>query len=385
MGTLALTLGSSFQLLVDVILLLLFRSFNQKVSRVHVFVAILSLILYWSFYDHEDYIHRTIISISALLLLSIWQIVELTRSLKKSWSIYLLFLIAMIAIQILFAGIRLHEGISLLPLHGTSAAPVSRFEENLTTFMERLPILICYILLLMGVGNHFFDRLYQQAYKHHHELEEQIVTVLTKLAAARDNNTGKHNIRTQTMMRVLANSLKAMGYYKEELTPEKIKNMYLAAPLHDVGKVAISDEILLKPGKLSEDERVMVRKHVTLGEEILGAAASAEHNPIIDTALRLASSHHEQWDGKGYPRGLKELEIPLEGRIMAVVDVYDALSTKRIYKDGWKHEEVVEYIVKNAGIQFDPIVVEAFLLVKDQFQKIAEDMHDPDIGVTPLR
>jgi len=173
-----------------------------------------------------------------------------------------------------------------------------------------------------------------------------------------------------------------MGYYKDELTAEKIHHLYLAAPLHDIGKVGISDEVLLKPGKLTDTEREQVQKHVILGEQILKTAASTEHNPIIDTGLKLASSHHEQWNGKGYPRGLRELEIPLEGRIMAVVDVYDALSTKRVYKDGWQHKVIVEHFKQHRGTHFDPIVVEAFLSVHEEFKKIAEEMQDPDLGLT---
>lgn len=376
------TLGSTFQTLVDVMLIFLFRSLNQNVTKKFLLFPLLVLLFYYSFYNQEDYIHRTIISASTLIILSIWQIVELAKALKKSWSIYIIFMIVMIFIQITFGAMRLHEGIDLIPLHETSSAPLNRFEESNDMFMERLFILLSYVLLLMGIGNHFFNELFLKANMKHKDLEEQVTHVLARLAAARDNGTGKHIVRTQAMMRVLANAIKDLGYYQDVLTAQNIKNMYLAAPLHDVGKVAISDEILLKPGKLTDEERVAVQKHVIIGEEILTTAASAGDNPIIETALKLAGSHHEQWNGNGYPRGLKELEIPLEGRIMSVVDVYDALTTRRCYKEGWKHEDAVEFISKNAGIQFDPIVVSAFLSVKNQFQRIAEEMQDPDIGVT---
>lgn len=384
LGPITLSLGSTFQTIVDLMLIFLFRSLNQKITKVFFLLSLSFIFIYYHYYSQEDYIHRTILSASSLLLFSIFQIHELVRVLKKSWSIYIIFMIVMIFIQIIFGAIRLHESINLLPLHETVQAPLNRFEEPADMLMERLFILLSYVLLLMGIGNHFFNELIIKANKQHHNLEEQVTYVLTKLAAARDNSTGRHIVRTQAMMHVLANAIKDLGYYKNLLTTENIKKMYLAAPLHDVGKVGISDEILLKPGKLTDEERLVVQKHVTIGEEILTAASSAGDNPIIETALKIAGSHHEQWNGKGYPRGLKELEIPLEGRIMSVVDVYDALTTKRCYKEGWKHEDAVEFIAKNSGIQFDPIVVSAFLSVSKEFHRIAQQKQDPDIGVTPM-
>jgi len=121
---------------------------------------------------------------------------------------YIVFLITCITVQIVFGAIRLHSGIILLPIHGSLSVPASRFDESMDMFLNRLPILICYVLLLIGIGNHFFDRLLKNSKKLHNDLEEQVTNVLTKLASARDNSTGQHIVRTQTMIRVLANAIK---------------------------------------------------------------------------------------------------------------------------------------------------------------------------------
>lgn len=380
-GAIAFSLGSTLQFTTDILLGLLFRAMHKKVT-LHAYLLMAAVTLsYWIFYDHEEYVHRTIIASAGLTILSVWQIRELLNNLKKGRSKYIIFLITIISIQTILASIRLRSGIDLLPLHDLPNIPQNRFQEDLDTFLIRMPILLIYVLIFMGIGNHFFENLWRQAHSQRKALEEQVTVVLTKLAAARDNNTGKHILRTQRMIKLLAEALRDFGFYRDFLTHENIRTLYQAAPLHDVGKIAIPDEILLKPRSLNAEERRIIEKHALLGEQILSTASTTGHTPILEMALKMAGSHHEHCDGTGYPRGLKENEIPLEGRIMAIVDVYDALTTERIYKEKWDHEEVVDMIKKNKGKHFDSIIVEAFLAVSDEFKKIAEDMKDPDLGV----
>ncbi len=383
LGLTALSLGSTLQFTTDVLLILLFKSFQRPLSQRAYSLAIAVTLLYWLFYDHEDYLHRTIIAVSGLLLMSAWQVLELSKILKQQYSKYLVFLILAIAAQMIFGAIRMDSALDLLPLHGSDRIPLDRFHENLDSFLIRLPIHLIYVLIFMGIDNYFFETLCRQAQKQKRELEEQAINVLIKLAAARDNSTGQHLLRTQAMFKQLAEALVQTGYYQDLLSPEKIDCMCRAAPLHDIGKVAIPDEILLKPGALSPEERELVKKHASLGEQILKTAMSTSgQNPILETAMVMAGSHHEYWDGTGYPRGLKQTQIPIEGRMMAVVDVYDALSTERFYKKRWTHEEVVAYIRKSKGIQFDPIIVAAFLTVSETFRQIATEMKDPDLGLS---
>ena len=384
-GKLAFSLGSTTQFSVDVLLVILFKSLNKNLTRSNFAIVVISILTYWAFYDHEDYIHRSIIAVLGLIILSLWQIYELYKFHKKSPSIYLVFLIGIISLQIFFAVFRLHSSINLLPLHGTSAVIPDRFHEDLDAFLLQLPILIGYVLIFFGIDNLFFERLWGLSNKQKKELEQQVVNVLTRLTAARDNNTGKHILRTQEMVKLLAETLSKFDSYRDFLTKKNIQYIYLAAPLHDIGKVAIPDEILMKPGKLDSRERAVIKNHALLGEQILSATAISEgQNPILETAVKLAISHHEYWNGEGYPNGLKGEQIPVEGRIMAVVDVYDALTSHRIYKSGWTHQDAVDYISKNKGIQFDPIVVEAFLTVSNKFEEIIIKMPDPDLGVSSV-
>lgn len=146
--------------------------------------------------------------------------------------------------------------------------------------------------------------------------------------------------------------------------------------MHDLGKISISDIILNKPGKLTPDEYEKVKEHATEGERIINEiiARTGEGEHLLNAKL-FAAYHHEHWDGTGYPRGLKGKEIPLHGRIMAITDVYDALVTERSYKEALSHDEAVNVIIENAGIQFDPLIVEAFKKVTDKFEEITKTRH----------
>lgn len=209
-------------------------------------------------------------------------------------------------------------------------------------------------------------------------LESQMLSSLNALAKARDNETGNHIIRTQLYVKNLALRLRKMGYYENELSDQIIDLLYKAAPLHDIGKVGIPDDILLKPGRLNDDEWEIMKTHTTIGEAVLSSAEAEfkDENGVIEKALKIAGGHHEKWDGSGYPRGLSGIEIPLAARIMSVADIYDALVSERVYKRGWTHREAIQEIISHKGTYFDPLIVEAFIAEQDQFQGIAEQYKD---------
>jgi HD-GYP domain-containing protein (c-di-GMP phosphodiesterase class II) len=143
--------------------------------------------------------------------------------------------------------------------------------------------------------------------------------------------------------------------------------------LHDLGKIGIPDAILQKPGKLTDDEWMVMKTHAIIGENVMSAAnlQSTKTNQLISIAIAIAGGHHERWDGTGYPRGLKEEAIPLAARIMAIADVYDALVSKRVYKEKWTYENAIEEILSLKGVQFDPAIVDAFQLEENHFKEIA--------------
>jgi putative two-component system response regulator len=181
------------------------------------------------------------------------------------------------------------------------------------------------------------------------EREEEIILRLALAVEYRDNDTGEHTLRVARYSRIIAEQL--------GLPPRLCRDIYLAAPLHDVGKVAIPDNILLKPGRLTDDEMAVIRTHATIGERIL-ADSGCE---LIQLGAQIAAGHHERWDGAGYPNGLKADEIPVAARVVAVADVFDALTTRRPYKEPMPIEVARSYLVENKGRQFDPACVEAFL------------------------
>ncbi|RQH11493.1 HD domain-containing phosphohydrolase [Bradyrhizobium sp. RP6] len=191
------------------------------------------------------------------------------------------------------------------------------------------------------------------------EREEEIILRLALAVEYRDNDTGEHTLRVAKYSRIIADQL--------GLPARLCRDIYLAAPLHDVGKVAIPDKILLKPGKLTDEEMAVIRMHATIGERIL-ADSSCE---LIQLGAQIAAGHHERWDGAGYPNGLKAHEIPVAARVVAVADVFDALTTRRPYKEPMPLEVARSYLAENAGRQFDPACVEAFLSRWDEVVEIA--------------
>ena len=196
---------------------------------------------------------------------------------------------------------------------------------------------------------------------------------------AKDNETGQHIQRTKRYVRILASKLIEMGVYSEQLTTTRVDLLFKAAPLHDIGKVGIPDYILTKSTKLELGEWEIMKTHALIGERVLSAAEVAldgHEEDVISIAIKIAGGHHEKWDGSGYPRGLVGNQIPLEARIMAVADIYDALVCERVYKKTWSHEQAVQEIVRHKNSYFDPWVVEAFLAEQLAFKNIAQTFND---------
>jgi len=192
-------------------------------------------------------------------------------------------------------------------------------------------------------------------------LSDSIAISFTEMIERRDENTGGHVIRTSKYMELLGTELMNRGLFPDELTPVELQRMVRAAPLHDIGKIAISDRILLKAGKLDDEEFTVMKRHAEIGAVILNRMyRRMPAQNYLRYAGLIAGSHHEHYDGKGYPRGLSGDAIPLCGRIMAVADVYDALISKRVYRDSMGHSYARTIILESAGTHFDPRVTEAF-------------------------
>jgi response regulator RpfG family c-di-GMP phosphodiesterase len=211
------------------------------------------------------------------------------------------------------------------------------------------------------------------------QIRDVTIMAMASLAETRDKETGNHLKRTQAYIRALGIKLRDHPRFRNYLTEDYIESLYKLAPLHDIGKVGIPDAILLKQGSLTLEEFEIMKMHPLLGGNAIAAAESGLPTPnrFLHIAREIANGHHEHWDGSGYPLGLKGDEIPVSARLMAVADVYDALISRRIYKEALTHEESVAHIVKERGTHFDPDVVDAFLAIQDEVRQIAEQYQDP--------
>jgi len=191
--------------------------------------------------------------------------------------------------------------------------------------------------------------------------QKEIIYILAELTEAISDETGKHIKRVADISRLLA-------YYHPSLSDEDVETVHCAAPMHDIGKVAVDQNILHKPSSLTAEEFEIMKTHTTLAHKVLKCS---ERN-IIKAADIIAMQHHEKWDGTGYPVGLKGEDIHIYGRIVAVADVFDALTHKRVYKDSWTPEDATAYIQKNSGVQFDPILVDIFMEHVEEFVALAK-------------
>jgi len=235
-------------------------------------------------------------------------------------------------------------------------------------------------------------RLYLQLIEEHNQqlsdkVQEQVrevvsahhaaILAMSKLAESKDPETGAHLERLREYSRLMAEHMSQMTSYQKVVDAQFVENIFAATPLHDIGKVGVPDEILLKPGTLTDTEWVLMRSHTTIGAETLREVDYLHPgNSFIKMGIEIAESHHEKWDGSGYPHGLSGKNIPLAARIVAIADVYDALRSKRSYKEPFTHEQSRAIIEKGRGAHFDPQLLDVFLVLADQFNAIRDQFDD---------
>jgi response regulator RpfG family c-di-GMP phosphodiesterase len=210
-------------------------------------------------------------------------------------------------------------------------------------------------------------------------MQNGLIYVLADMVESRDKNTGDHVRKTAAYVRLILQKMKEKGGHADMLTDEYVNDVANSAPLHDVGKIMVSDVILNKPGKLTDEEFAIMKSHTTAGCKVIESAMSlVSDSGYLKEAKNLATYHHERWDGKGYPSGKAGEEIPLSARIMAVADVFDALTSKRIYKPPFPLEKALEILQEGAGVQFDPKCVEVFIDSLPEVKKVLRK-YNPDV------
>lgn len=235
----------------------------------------------------------------------------------------------------------------------------------------------------LRINNHLrLYRMQQQLEMYNHKLhkmvsdqinkitqeEKHFIFSMAKLSELKEDPTGVHIKNVARNCKILAMSLSLSPKFERQISNHFIETIEIAAPLHDMGKISIHDNILLKPGKLTEQEREVVKQHAQIGADTLTELYEMnEHNEFLKMAIDIAHCHHEKWDGTGYPKGLRGTEIPLAARIMAVVDVYDALTNERCYKEAFTHEDSVGIMNYESGKSFDPDIIEVFNMVQSKF------------------
>jgi putative two-component system response regulator len=224
-------------------------------------------------------------------------------------------------------------------------------------------------VLLKRIETHIeMDRVIKESLQNVRETHNATINVIANMVESRDKVTGGHIDRTQKYLSILVNELIRSGVYADEVSGWNLDILIPSAQLHDVGKIVISDMVLNKPGKLTDDEFALIKSHCAEGELVIDRIIKkTREDSFLIHAKRFAVSHHEKWNGTGYPKGLSGEAIPLESRLMAIADVYDALVSERPYKKPFTHEEAMEIIKKDSGTHFDPKIVEAFLNAADDF------------------
>lgn len=303
------------------------------------------------------------------------------------------------AYPIALAGIYFSQKLTKLSTAGTlivtacgqlAGFMIKRPDDNFPTLkrlilfsiLPRFLVLLCFALLLLLLTKRTSKLLkedadnYEQLLSHNQEMTCGFATLVEN----RDENTGGHIKRTSIYTELLARELQRTGKYSDIITDEFIEELAMVAPLHDIGKISIPDSILCKPGKLTNEEFDIMKSHSAKGGDILNKifSVSADEN-YKQMAYEVARFHHEKWNGRGYPEGLSENDIPLSARIMAVADVFDAVSEKRCYRDAMPIEECFRIISEGSGRDFDPVLAEAFLNIRETIIDVRRATHNkPD-------
>jgi putative two-component system response regulator len=215
------------------------------------------------------------------------------------------------------------------------------------------------------------DKIIKERTSQVFKLKNGIISVLADMVENRDEGTGGHITRTSAYINILIAELQRRGLYTDELSGVNLETFVTSTRLHDIGKITIPDTILNKPGRLTDDEFDEMKKHTAEGGRIIDQIVmQTENGEFLHNAKLFAETHHERWDGKGYPYGLEQNEIPIQGRIMAIADVYDALVSERPYKKAFSTDEAVRIIMEGAGTQFDPEIAGVFYDVREQFAAV---------------
>ncbi len=225
--------------------------------------------------------------------------------------------------------------------------------------------------------NQCLENLVKEKVREISDSQLSTIAAVSVLAESRDDDTGHHIERTRTFCRVLATKLRENPRYAPGISDAFVETIFQASPLHDIGKVGIADAILLKPDKLTREEFEIMKTHTLIGARTLQTVRRKyPGNSFVNMGIAITRSHHEKWDGSGYPDGLAGDDIPLSARIMALCDVYDALRSRRVYKQPYSHSRSSELIREGSGSHFDPAIVQAFLQVEAEFARIRDGMSD---------
>jgi len=236
-----------------------------------------------------------------------------------------------------------------------------------TIYPEILLTSLSVTVILLGMYIRQEDPAVSQIKNYH----EEMIMGFATLVENKDGSTGGHIKRTSDYVRLLVEELRRRGHYKSALTKDYVNDLYLAAPMHDIGKIAVPDAVLQKPGKLTAEEFEIMKQHTTKGGTIIRETFGHLGNKsYTQMAYQVAKFHHEKWNGAGYPKGLEGDEIPLCARIMAVADVFDAVSEKRCYRDAMPLDKCFEIIAGGSGTDFDPVIAEAFLGIREKVEQI---------------
>lgn len=320
----------------------------------------------------------------------IWQLeyrVGVTTNYSMGISVYACFVMAVVyiiaSVVTVFKRwhyIEKHKKISIL----TSLSAMIAVTVVQMIFPELLITSLVPTVIILGAYLNQENPSLQRLGKFHNDM----VTGFSTLIENRDDSTGTHVLRTTAYVKLIANELQKRGYYKEQLTKDYISDLVMSAPMHDVGKIAIPDSILKKPGRLTDEEFAIMKTHAEKGGEIIkqtfGHTGREEYSKM---AYEVARYHHEKWNGRGYPEGLKGEQIPLSARIMAVADVFDAVSANRCYRAAMPLYECFKIIVDGSGRDFDPVVAQVFLDMKESVVEICRQgqSHTPALDNSDLK
>lgn len=265
-----------------------------------------------------------------------------------------------------------YKNIPVIFLTGVRSPEVEArgFENGAIDFITKpfsTPVLLNRVKLHIDVNLLIKEQTESLARSH-----QNMIFTLAEMVENRDSGTGGHIERTAEYVKILVAEMQAQGVYAEEIKDWDLEMMGICAILHDIGKISVTDTILNKPGRLTEEEFSLMKNHATNGAHIISGAIqrSGGKDELLHNALLFAEYHHESWDGSGYPHGTKGLDIPIQGRVMAIADVYDALISERPYKPAFTHERAVDIIMKDAGTRFDPKIADVFSTIHEEFRAV---------------